>query len=89
MSRYKNPNPRVGVLLAHNFATARLYNCLNPKYGRQGVKRFCAEHPIGKSSSAPGERWIDVLSMGHHSILEWMRILKKTGHAHHLKFKKS
>lgn len=38
MKRFYNPNPRIGVLLAHFGASVRLYNVLNPPFGMRGLK---------------------------------------------------
>lgn len=38
-----NPNPRVGVLLRNADASVRLYNVLNPVFGRNGLK-FMKKH---------------------------------------------
>ena len=44
-SPYKNLNPRIGVLLRQGGASVRLYNRLNPRFGRWGLNRLRRQHP--------------------------------------------
>lgn len=63
-----NPNPRIGVLLKIYGASVRLYNCLNPRAGMMGLKRFNREWPAPRLlREMPG--------FGAGTLREWNRLL--------------
>lgn len=55
---YVNPNPRVGVLLRQGGASVRLYNRLNPRFGKRGLnwlKRNWPESRLRRELPGYGE----------------------------------
>lgn len=65
-----NQNPRIGVLLKHGGASVRLYNILNPRFGKRGLKWL--------KKNWPEERLrLEVPGYGEMVSLEWKNLLLK------------
>jgi hypothetical protein len=63
-----NQNPRIGVLLKHGGASVRLFNVLNPRFGKHGLiwfQKHWPEEQLRREVSGYGE----VVS------LEWKNLL--------------
>ena len=70
MKQFVNPNPRIGVMLAHGGASVRLYNMLNPRFGRRGLVWFQKNWPEYRLlAEMPG--------YGNEMSREWNAIISK------------
>lgn len=70
--KYIDPNPRMGVLLRCLGASVRLYNQLNPRCGRIGLKRFLREWPETRLIR-------EIPRFGWKSLYELRRLLDGAG----------
>lgn len=65
-----NPNPRIGVLLRRWNASVKLFNCLNPRFGLLGLKRFQREWPEARLLR-------EVPWFGRKTLQEWRSLLER------------
>jgi hypothetical protein len=63
-----NPNPRIGVLLRHGKASVRLFNVLNPLFGRRGLIPFQKEWPEARLRR-------ECRGYGPKTSAEWQKLL--------------